>query len=101
MKHSPITPARSWNCYSAVSDCNECDGHGEYRNGVTCHDCHGSGHTPCPVCGFDVPVAGYDCLVCYAVGEMTPAQMKAINSADIADAFAAAVNAALNAQVAA
>ncbi len=99
---------RPWNYFSGVFDCGECEGHGYISRGgmggndpssysLTCQDCSGVGHHACTVCGFDVPVAGYDCIVCETAYNLTPAQMSDINPADIADAFAQAFNAALNA----
>lgn len=110
--HQFTTDAKPWDYASGVLDCDECGGSGqvvrfprgaymlnplEYQE--DCEDCEGLGVHACPTCGFDTHVNGYDCLVCGAVSELTPAQMKAINPADIADAFAQAINAALNGQV--
>ena len=101
---------RHWHDASGVVPCRECDGEGSRPNRphlhpadpdcwpVDCPVCDGQGHHPCAVCGFDHIVPGYDCLVCDFTRELTPAQLRAINPADIADAFAAAVNVALNAE---
>jgi len=106
----PLPKARHWHDTSGVVPCRECDGAGYkpnrpwLQNGdpdcwpVTCPECNGAGHHPCSVCGFEHDVPGYDCIVCHIVREMTPAQLKAINPTDIADAFAAAANVALNAE---
>lgn len=105
----PIKPAR-WTDASGVMPCRECDGEGSrpnrpwLQNGdpdcwpVECAECNGVGHHPCSVCGFDMDVEGYDCPVCLIVYEMTPAQLKEINPADIADCFAAARAVALDAE---
>lgn len=97
--HQFTTDAKPWNFHSGVDDCDECEGIGHYSNGVTCQDCLGEGHFACEVCGFNIQVAGFDCWVCEAAYNLTPAQMNDINPADIADAFAQAITAALNAQV--
>jgi DnaJ-class molecular chaperone len=103
------TKPRAWDHYSGVSDCDTCDGRGDICNPPRgaynynplewqeeCPDCDGLGMHVCQVCGFEEVVKGYDCLVCATVAELTPAQMREINPADLADCFAAAVNAALN-----
>ena len=99
-----------WHDASGVITCRECDGDGSRPNRphlhpgdpdcwpVDCEVCDGKGHHPCSVCGFDQIVDGYDCLVCSLVYELSPAQIKAINPADIADAFAAAAAVALAAE---
>jgi hypothetical protein len=64
--------------------------------GEDCPDCEGIGVHACEVCGFDEVVKGYDCIVCQMVHDLSPANMKRINPADLADAFAQAFAAALD-----
>lgn len=76
------TATRPWNYHSAVSDCQACEGHGGVWNGrglggndpdswsVPCEDCEETGIEPCSVCGFNVHVAGTDCLACQTVFEI-------------------------------
>ena len=109
--HQFTTDARPWDYESGVLDCSDCDGEGghwrkPFSSGndpdnwlIECDSCDGQGFHACATCGFDVQVDGYDCIVCQMVHDLSPANMKRINPADIADAFAQAVNAALNAQV--
>ena len=108
MKHATITPdARRWDYHSGVTACETCDGHGTIaatrRATVNdpyperpCPDCDGEHFPACPVCGNEVEAKGFDCIVCQTVAEMTPAQMRAVNPADLAEAFAAAISAALD-----
>ncbi len=110
--HQFTTDAKPWDYRSGVSECETCAGSGSvckpprgtYRYNpleweVPCEDCEGLGVHACPVCGFDEVVEGYDCIVCQTVHDLSPANMKRINPADLAEAFAQAFNAALNAQV--
>jgi len=76
----PITPAprEGW----AARPCNECDGHGRVWDGkgkggndpdsgdVECPDCEGEGTWPCDICGCEVTVAGYDCIVCATAADL-------------------------------
>ncbi len=99
-----------WHDASGIIPCHECDGDGEKPNRpwlnsgdpdcwpVPCPECNGAGYHPCSVCGFEHEVPGYDCPICLIVSEMTPEHIKSIKPADIADAFAAAMNVALNAE---
>lgn len=102
---------RAWDHSSGVDDCDACEGQGRTSHGgmggndpdtytLECPECDGRGFHACSVCGFDVQTSGFDCLVCSLAAELTPAQMNDINPADLADSFAAAVNAALNGRVA-
>lgn len=104
--------ARPWNHHSGVSECRCCEGsgtvvkmpRGAYRLNpleweAPCDDCDGVGQFNCIVCGFDHVVPGYDCWVCASVNDLPASVMKAANPADLAEHFAAAFNAALNAQV--
>lgn len=111
--HNFTATAKPWDCASGVSDCETCGGSGQvdkmpphrvYRDppgywDAPCPDCEEQGVICCPVCGFDEVVKGYDCAVCALVHDLSPANMRRINPADLADAFAQAFNAALNAQV--
>lgn len=106
--HNFTTDAKPWDYKSGVSECETCEGSGsvvrfprgaymlnplEWTEG--CEDCLGDGIHACKVCGFDEVVKGFDCIVCTTVAELSPANMKRINPADLADSFAMAVNAAL------
>ena len=64
-------------------ECAICDGRGERWNGrgtghandpdsydVECEACNGLGHLPCPVCGFNIDIPGYDCFPCEVVREL-------------------------------
>lgn len=110
--HQFTTDAKPWDYASGVSDCDTCDGSGQvvrFPRGAymlnplewqeDCEDCTGLGVHSCPTCGFSEVVQGYDCAVCALVHDLSPANMKRISPADLADAFAQAVNAALNAEV--
>jgi len=110
--HQFTTTAKPWDWASGVSDCETCGGDGvvvRFPRGAynlnplewqeDCTDCEGLGVHACPVCGFDEVVKGYDCAVCALAHDLSPANMRRINPADLADAFAQAFNAALNAQV--
>ena len=103
------TEPQPWDYHSGVSECETCGGTGEvvkfprgaYRLNPLewseiCEDCLGEGIHACKVCGFDDVVKGHDCIVCETVHDMTPAQMRSINPADLAEHFAQAFNVALN-----
>lgn len=74
----------AWHGKSGVSHCSTCDGIGKVASQristindpypeADCPDCSGE-HGPCAVCGFEIPIPGYDCLVCDMVLEI-PAHM--------------------------
>lgn len=106
--HTKITraaleAANAWYLKSGIIPCDTCDGKGgRWRNFyghandpdnwvVECPDCDGRGHHACEVCGFDVHVPGFDCLVCDMVLEL-PADLL---TDETADAMAGAVKAAV------
>ena len=72
----------------AARPCNECDGHGRVWDGkgkggndpdsgdVECPDCEGEGTWPCDICGCEVAVAGYDCVVCDTLYNLTDLDAK-------------------------
>lgn len=77
----PLT--RRWDYRSGVSECRDCEGagficktphythpHDPRRVDVECDHCGSVGHTACEVCGFDIVVPGYDCIVCQTVCDM-------------------------------
>ena len=99
MATAPLTKPRPWDYASGVSECDTCDGHGTVNHftwSEVCGDCGGDPVIPCPVCGFDEHVTGYDCIVCQLVHDLSPANMRRINPADLADCFAQAFAAALD-----
>lgn len=100
---------RPWDYFSGVSECEACEGTGSfckpprgmlYPNPlewqVGCDDCAETGVFNCPVCGFDEVVEGYDCLVCATVNDLSTANMKRINPADLAESIARAIAARLD-----
>lgn len=104
--HAFTASAPNWYSKSGIVPCATCDGKGSYWNGrglggndpdswdIECADCCGTGHFACAVCGWDTPVAGYDCLVCDFTHELTPAQREAIDPAELAAAFVRSIAAA-------
>ena len=100
--------AKPWHYHSGVTCCGTCNGHGmvasHHRPTINdpypekpCPDCDGREAYPaCPVCRCDVEAKGFDCIVCETVKDLTPAQMNAVNPADLADAFAQAIATALS-----
>lgn len=103
-----LTP-KAWDRHSGVTKCQCCEGCGtvvKFPRGAymlnplewaaACDDCAGQGQFNCIVCGFDQEVPGYDCWVCESARDLPVSAMKEINPADLADAFAAAFNAALS-----
>lgn len=81
---------KPWNYYGEVKVCRTCDGAGlipSFRRATVddpypespCPDCDGEPHEPeCEVCGFHLPIAGYDCFVCDTVSGLYAADAKAI-----------------------
>lgn len=109
-------PTTRWDWHSAVSECTCCEGKGEVcitpfhthpndpdRCDRECPECDGVGHHACKVCGFDIVVPGYDCIVCLTANEFpwntTTAETAAHFAECLAKAFAAR-NAAVAQQVA-
>lgn len=97
------TTVRPWNYYSEVRTCATCDGLGVIHDSrirpsvwnpypeMACPDCEGEHGPTCDVCGFTVPVAGYDCLVCETVASLTDKDCSALDSAALAAAIMRAV----------
>lgn len=104
--HAFTVSAPNWYSKSGIVPCATCDGAGSYWNGrgmggndpdswdIDCADCEGQGHFACQTCGFDVPVAGYDCLACSTIYELSLAELAAIDPAELAEAFGHAIAAA-------
>ena len=75
------TKPRAWNHNSQVTCCVVCEGTGTVRSQRKasindpyperpCEDCDGQRAPECEVCGYDLLVLGYDCLVCDTVGNL-------------------------------
>lgn len=100
----PYVPA--WFRNAGVIECRDCEGYGVIdktphlhgndpdRRIVDCEECEGQGHHACATCGFDVPTAGFDCLVCASVYELSADDLVKIKPADLAAAFVRAIEAA-------
>lgn len=100
----PYVPA--WFRDAGVIECRDCEGYGVFdktphlhgndpdRHIVDCDECEGQGHHACKTCGFDTLVAGYDCLVCATVYELSPAELAKIDPAELAAAFVRSIAAA-------
>jgi len=96
-----MNQVKPWDYNSDVSVCPDCEGTGEapsWRQ-ATVNDpyptdpckCGRGEHEPeCPVCGYNLPVSGFDCLACATVGAMLPATLKQFD----AEAFKWAVEVA-------
>ncbi|CAB4120800.1 hypothetical protein UFOVP5_37 [uncultured Caudovirales phage] len=105
--NAPFTPpAKRWDFASEVATCQTCEGAGEIctspfhthpndpdRCDVECYDCEGAGHFACEVCGFDIQVPGYDCLVCNTASEIPAHMLTDDTAAHIGAALAAAFHA--------
>lgn len=98
------TPA-PWHAHSGVVSCPDCAGTGIVRSWrkPTIEDpypeapcgCGRGEHGPeCPVCGFTVEVAGYDCLVCHTVASMARAELLACDGENLLRAVGHALLAA-------
>lgn len=92
----------NWNRFSHVTTCPDCLGAGvvhAYRRPTvndpypeTPCECGLGEHLPeCEVCGYNLEVAGYDCLACDTVASLDASALKHFD----ADAFAAAIKVAL------
>lgn len=91
-----------WYRDSGILDCEECEGHGvidktPWRHGndpdrweEDCSHCDGIGHNECAVCGFDIPLDAFDCLVCDTAKEVPEALMTDDTADQIGKAFARA-----------
>ena len=91
-----------WNERSHVKVCETCNGDGvvaAYRRPTVddpypddpCPDCDGPHEPECEVCGYNLEVEGYDCLVCETVAGLWKPKLKAFD----VDAFAKAAKVAL------
>jgi len=91
-----------WNYHSHVKCCPTCEGDGRVHSQrrpstwdpypeTDCPDCDGEHEPECAVCGYNLPVAGYDCLACDTAASLFPAALKAFD----ADVFAAALKVAV------
>lgn len=102
-----LTPfPKRWDYRSAVTECTECNGCGEVcvtpfhthpndpdRCDRVCPNCCGAGHHACKVCGFDIVVPGYDCLVCFTTNELPAHLLTDQTATDIGAALAQAFKA--------
>lgn len=87
----------NWNRFSHVTACPDCLGAGvvhayplSIRRAIC--ECGLGEHLPeCQVCGYNLEVAGYDCLACDTVASLDASALKYFD----ADAFAAAIKVAL------
>jgi len=103
----------AWHNNSGIIECCECEGHGTQpnkpwlRNGdpdcwdVECPECEGHGHHACKVCGFDIEVPGFDCLVCDMALEVPAKLMTDKTAVAMGEALRHAFAAALALQVSA
>lgn len=98
---------RKWNWASQVTVCEACEGTGKlaaYRQPTIndpyperpC-DCGLGEHEPaCEVCGYNLPVAGYDCLACDTVASLYATDLAKFD----AERFTAAIKVAMAAAMA-
>lgn len=97
---------KPWNYHSHVTACQTCEGagrvHSQRRPSTwdpypesACPDCEGEHEPECEVCGYNLPVAGYDCLACETVAALHPHELKAFDRVAFANAVAVAVRKAL------
>lgn len=97
---------KPWNYHSHVKACPTCEGEGTvaaYRRPTTwdpypenpCPDCDGPNEPECEVCGYNLPVAGYDCLACDTVAALHPHELKAFDADAFVTAFKVASGKAL------
>jgi hypothetical protein len=96
-------PLVKWHSKSGVTRCDECDGQGAVWNGrgrggcdpdswdIECEACEGNGFHPCAVCGFDMDMAGYDCLACETVASIASKDLPHIDAATFTAAFVKAL----------
>jgi hypothetical protein len=95
----------TWNRYSAVTHCPDCEGTGyvaAYTRASVDNpyperpcDCGlGQHEAECEVCGFNQYIAGYDCLVCDTVAGILDADLQQFDHAAFSAAFAVALEAA-------
>jgi len=97
---------RPWNYYSAVPNCETCDGTGKVHSHRRptiddpypvdrCEDCDRPNAHCCPVCGFGQHISGADCLACETVAMMFQHELADFDPAEFADAIKVAVSKAL------
>ena len=98
------TKPRAWNYNSQVTCCPFCDGAGvvySQRKASTedpypeqpCDACDGPHGPECEVCGYDLVVSGWDCLVCDAVSGLITDEFAAFDVGKFAAALTVAVKA--------
>ena len=98
------TKPRAWNHNSQVVCCEFCDGLGvihSQRKATTedpypeqpCENCDGPHEPECEVCGYDLVVSGYDCLVCDTVSGLITDEFAAFDVGKFAAALTVAVKA--------
>jgi hypothetical protein len=92
-----------WYRDSGILACEECEGHGvidktPWRHGndpdrweEDCSHCDGVGHNECAVCGFDIEIPGYDCLVCDTIRDIPDALLTDDTASQIGKAVAAGI----------
>ena len=82
----PIIPdySKGW----AARPCSECEGDGYVWDGKgkggndpdsgypECEECEGEGSFPCDICGCEVEVTGFDCVVCDTLYNLTDLSAK-------------------------
>lgn len=107
--NAPTPIARAWDWASGVSECETCGGSGQvdktplgraYRDppgywDAPCPDCEEQGVSACEVCGFDVQIKGFDCIVCETVALIPRERLRSFDPGTIGHAFDAAVQARL------
>ena len=103
--------SKPWNYHSHVTACTTCNGHGAVASQRPrtvsdpypedrCTDCDGEPHEPeCEVCGYNLPVAGFDCLACDTVANLNAGELANFDADKFAAAVKSAVGAALVAQM--
>ena len=105
--NAPAKIPRPWNYNSHVKVCAECNGAGtvraERRATVndpypeTACDCGLGEHEPCcEVCGYNLPIAGYDCLACETANSLYASDLAKFDADTFAAALKVAVSKALN-----
>lgn len=104
--HAFTDPSPNWYRKSGIIPCTTCDGLGSYWNGrglggndpdswdIECEDCDGTGHHACAVCGYDTPLAGYDCYPCDSINSLADSDLAKVDPAALAEAFTRSIAAA-------
>jgi hypothetical protein len=86
--------------------CGTCDGHGEVASDRAAHasdpfpteqcpDCDGPHGPKCEVCGYNLQVAGFDCLVCDTVSHLHRHELTELDPDAFVNAMRHALSAAL------